>query len=91
LSCISPNLRLSQIICSLRNALICPNFADGKHEVIVAATKINAEICGASDRLGTIEKGKLADLLVIEKDPLKDIKALRNARIIIQEGKIIKR
>ncbi len=59
-------------------------------EVIVAATKINAEICGASDRLGTIEKGKVADLLVIEKDPLKDIRALRKAKIIIQEGKIIK-
>ncbi len=60
-------------------------------EVIVAATKINAEICDASDRLGTIEKGKLADLVVIDGDPLSDIRALRNARIIIQEGKIIKR
>ncbi len=60
-------------------------------EVIVAATKTNAEICDASDWLGTIEKGKLADLLVIEKDPLKDIRALRNIQIIIQEGKVIKR
>jgi len=59
-------------------------------EVIVAATKINSEVCGASDWLGTIERGKVADLLVIEKDPLKDIRALRKARIIIQEGKIIK-
>ncbi len=60
-------------------------------EVIVAATKINAEVCGASDWLGTVEDGKVADLVVIDGDPLKDIKALRNARIIIQEGKIIKR
>jgi len=60
-------------------------------ESIVAATKINAEICSASDKLGTIEKGKLADLLVLEGDPLKDIKALRNSKIIIQEGVVIKR
>lgn len=59
-------------------------------EVIVAATKINAEICAASERLGTIEKGKLADLIVIGSDPLKDIKALRSVELIIQGGRIIK-
>jgi len=60
-------------------------------EAIVAATKISAEICDASDRLGTIEKGKLADLLVIDGDPLSDIKTLRNVHLIIQEGEVIKR
>jgi imidazolonepropionase-like amidohydrolase len=58
-------------------------------EAIQAATKVNAEISGIADRLGTIEAGKLADLLVIEGDPLQDIKALRQAKMIIQEGKII--
>lgn len=61
-------------------------------ETIVAATKTNAEICDAADRLGTIEKGKLADLLIVGGDPLEDIKILRNGiQIIIQEGRIIKR
>ena len=59
-------------------------------EVIVAATKINAEVCGASDWLGTIEKGKIADLLVISGDPLKDIRALRKDKIIVRGGKVIK-
>lgn len=45
-------------------------------EAIVAATKIGAEVCDALDILGTIEKGKLADLLVLEGDPLKDIRDL---------------
>ena len=60
-------------------------------EAIVAATKVNAEICHASDKLGTIEKGKLADLLVIDGDPLGDIKALRHVQLIIQNGEVIKR
>jgi len=61
-------------------------------ETIIAATKTNAEICDAAERLGTIEEGKLADLLVIDGDPLEDITILRNKiQIIIQEGKIIKR
>jgi imidazolonepropionase-like amidohydrolase len=59
-------------------------------KTIVAATKLGAEICDAKDILGTIEKGKLADLLVLEKDPLADIKNLRTSRIIIQGGKIVK-
>ena len=57
----------------------------------MAATRIGAEVCGAADRLGTIEKGKLADLLVIDGDPLEDIRHLRNVDVIIQEGRIVKR
>jgi imidazolonepropionase-like amidohydrolase len=60
-------------------------------ETIVASTKIAAEVSAAADILGTIEKGKLADLLVLEKDPLLDIKNLRSAQVIIQGGKIIKK
>jgi imidazolonepropionase-like amidohydrolase len=59
-------------------------------EAIAAATKISAEVCRAADKLGTIEEGKIADLLVIEGDPLKNIECLRNTSIIIQEGKVIK-
>jgi len=57
---------------------------------IIAATRIGAEAIDVIDRLGTIEKGKLADLLVIDGDPLKNIKDLRKVAVIIQEGKIIK-
>ena len=59
-------------------------------EAIEAATRIGAAVCDAADRLGTIERGKLADLLVLEADPLEDIRNLRRIEMIIQEGKIIK-
>jgi len=59
-------------------------------EAIMAATKIGAEVSDAADMLGTIEKGKIADLLVIEGDPLEDIRNLRNVKVIIQDGKIVK-
>ncbi len=59
-------------------------------EAIVAATKIGATVSAAADNLGTIEKGKLADLLVLRGDPLNDIKALRSVDLIIQGGKIVK-
>jgi imidazolonepropionase-like amidohydrolase len=60
-------------------------------ETIVAATKEAATVCDASDRLGTIEKGKVADLLVIDGDPLQDIRALRNVKVIIQYGRKVQK
>jgi imidazolonepropionase-like amidohydrolase len=60
-------------------------------EAIVAATKIGAEVCGASKWLGTVERGKVADLLILNGNPLKDITALRDIDVIIQNGKVIER
>ncbi|MBM4420336.1 MAG: amidohydrolase family protein [Chloroflexi bacterium] len=54
-------------------------------EALVAATKVAAEALGAERELGTLEPGKLADLLVLERDPLADLESLldrANIRII---------
>jgi imidazolonepropionase-like amidohydrolase len=55
-------------------------------EVIVAATMENARYFRVDERLGSIEKGKLADIVIIEGDPLKDIKAMRNVRRVMMNG-----
>src|SRR5205823_5925711 len=49
-------------------------------EAIRAATLENARYFRAADRLGSVEPGKQADLVVIEGDPLKDISAMRRVR-----------
>jgi imidazolonepropionase-like amidohydrolase len=55
-------------------------------EAIVAATRTGAEIIGVSDSLGTIERGKLADLLILTADPLADIRNIRRIETVIQAG-----
>jgi imidazolonepropionase-like amidohydrolase len=48
----------------------------------VATTKTAAECLGWEDRLGTVEPGKLADLVLVATDPLADIRALEDPRTI---------
>jgi len=53
---------------------------------IVAATSLNAEIMGWSDRVGSVEKGKLADLIAVSGDPLKDITEMERVRFVMKGG-----
>ena len=57
-------------------------------ETIVDATRNGALILGEADKLGTLEKGKLADLQVINGDPLKSFDALGQPEIVIVGGKV---
>jgi len=57
-------------------------------QVISAATKTNAEILGQFDELGTVEPGKLADLIVVDGNPLADIDALSRVHVVVKDGGI---
>ena len=55
-------------------------------KVIVAATLENARFFRVEERLGSIEEGKLADLVVVAGNPLNDMRALRNVRKVMLNG-----
>jgi len=63
-------------------------------EAIVSATRTNAELIGMSDRLGTVEPGKLADLIVVNGNPLEDLTVfehgLERVVLVMREGRIVK-
>ena len=58
-------------------------------KAIQGATLWGAESIGQGKDLGTIERGKLADITVIEGNPLNDIAATKNIRIVIKDGKVL--
>ena len=60
-------------------------------EALVAATAGGAEALGLTDRLGTIEAGKWADLILVDHDPLADVTALKSVSWVMQNGKVIPR
>jgi imidazolonepropionase-like amidohydrolase len=58
-------------------------------EAIVAGTMENARFFRIADRLGTVEAGKLADLLLVDGDPLKDISNMRRVKRVMLNGRWI--
>ena len=58
-------------------------------EVITMATGGNARLLKMEDRIGTIEPGKDADLIVLGKDPLEDIRNTKTIQLVVSKGKIV--
>jgi imidazolonepropionase-like amidohydrolase len=56
-------------------------------EAILAGTMGNARFFRIADRPGSIEAGKIADLILIDGDPLKDLSALRRIKRVLLNGK----
>jgi imidazolonepropionase-like amidohydrolase len=61
----------------------------GAHGAIVGATRTAAEVCGAEDRSGTVEPGKLADLIAVTANPLEDIANLRRLTLVVKDGRVV--
>lgn len=61
----------------------------GPHGAIVAATRTAAELCRVGDRLGTVEAGKLADLIAVSADPLVDVANLRKLLLVVKDGRLV--
>jgi imidazolonepropionase-like amidohydrolase len=62
-------------------------------QAIVATTKVAAECLGWQDKLGTVEPGKLADIVIAGSDPLADIRSLEkseNIMVVMKDGKVLK-
>jgi len=57
---------------------------------IYSATRLNAELAGIGDITGSLEPGKMADFIAVEKNPLEDITTLRNVKLVVFEGKLHK-
>jgi imidazolonepropionase-like amidohydrolase len=57
---------------------------------LVAATSNAARLLRMDDQIGSIEKGKLADLILVSGDPLKDIGAMRRPAFVMKSGRVVR-
>ena len=61
----------------------------GNMDIIKSATSVAAEAVGVGDVVGTVQPGKDADLIVVDKDPVESITALRAMTMVMRAGKLI--
>jgi imidazolonepropionase-like amidohydrolase len=59
-------------------------------DALRAATSVNARILHMQDRIGTVKAGFLADLIAVEGNPLRDISAIDNVRLVLKGGEIVR-
>ncbi|MEW6411904.1 MAG: amidohydrolase family protein [Candidatus Zixiibacteriota bacterium] len=59
-------------------------------DIIVAGTKNAARVCNLEDEIGTLEIGKIADILVVNSNPLEDINNLADILMVIHDGVVIR-
>ena len=57
---------------------------------IQGATTIKAEVLGWQDQIGSVDKGKFADLIAVSGDPLADITELQRVKFVMKGGRIIR-
>ncbi len=60
------------------------------NKVLQAATLVDAEAMGWQDSIGSLEKGKYADLVAVSGDPLKDISEMKRVKFVMKGGKVVK-
>lgn len=58
-------------------------------QIIQAGTRNAAVHLGQENELGTLEAGKLADIIIVEGNPLEDLTALQNIEVVIKDGEIV--
>lgn len=59
-------------------------------DALRSATSVDAELFGVADKLGTLEKGKLADIVAMPGDPTQDITATERVSFVMKDGKVVK-
>jgi imidazolonepropionase-like amidohydrolase len=81
-----PEINFAALVDELQSLV---DFGMAPADAVQVGTRINAEIIGWADRIGTIEPGKFADLIFVRGNPNRDICALREPKFVMADGQVV--
>ncbi len=85
-----PSAKVKGMLATVREMEVMVELGASPVKVVSAATKVPAELCGLADSLGTVAEGKIADLVVLDEDPTKNIKTLERPASVMKSGAWVK-
>lgn len=74
---------------SLRHELVALRLVFSAKDIVKIMTQNTAALIGRSEDLGTLEAGKLADLVILDGNPLEDIEDLLNVSLVVKDGQVV--
>jgi imidazolonepropionase-like amidohydrolase len=74
-----------------RDFALMVSFGMNPMAALRSATSVNSELLGMDHRIGTLEAGKLADVIAMPGDPTEDITATERVNFVMRDGVIVKR
>jgi len=81
-----PSSKVNGVLATIREMELMVELGASPLAVISAATKVPAELCGLLDEVGTLEEGKVADLVVLDGDPCDNMRVLEHPNSIMKNG-----
>jgi imidazolonepropionase-like amidohydrolase len=58
-------------------------------EILTAATNTAAQVCGHGDEIGALQPGYLADVVIVDGNPLTDLSALQRVKTVLLAGQVV--
>jgi imidazolonepropionase-like amidohydrolase len=71
-----------------RELIVRVKLGESPISALIAATRLNAEIIGWQDRIGSLEPGKLADIIAVPGDPLRDLTVMEKVGFVMKDGQV---
>jgi imidazolonepropionase-like amidohydrolase len=73
-----------------REMILMQDYGMSAINVLRSATSVNANILGVKDKVGSVQVGLLADLIIVDEDPSKDIRLVKKVIMVMKGGVIFK-